>query len=260
MSLLNRITGYVKSNLNDLLNRAENPEIMLEQLIIDMKSSFNRARDEVKQAIMEQKRFESEAEINRNKALEWDEKALGALELEKVDLAKKCLKKKRNFEKLAESLESSAKTQQEDVEAMKKELMALKAKLEEAKEKKMIIVAAGAVRKQKARRSKKGEARLNVDLSAFERFERMEEKINLSEFEVEAVEALDPDIFNENDEFDKELKALEDNEIENALRELRKKAGPAIVVEDKKKKRNPTKKNEKKRTPAKKKVTKNNKL
>jgi phage shock protein A len=225
MGLIQRLTGYLKSNLNDILTRSENPEIMLDQLIWDMKGAFVKARDEVKEAIMEQKRLESEAALNMEKASEWDEKAIEALEIERPELAKKCLQKKRNFEKLSASLEKTAKEQKSDVESLKKDLSVLKAKLEEAKEKKMMLLAAGTVRKQKERRSKSGEPRLQVDLSPFEKFEQMEAKINLAELEIDAVKELDPDLLCEDDELENELKELEDNEIEKALKELREKAG-----------------------------------
>jgi phage shock protein A len=252
MGLIQRLTGYLKSNLNDILTRSENPEIMLDQLIWDMKGAFVKARDEVKEAIMEQKRLESEAALNMEKASEWDEKAIEALEIERPELAKKCLQKKRNFEKLSASLEKTAKEQKSDVESLKKDLSVLKAKLEEAKEKKMMLLAAGTVRKQKERRSKSGEPRLQVDLSPFEKFEQMEAKINLAELEIDAVKELDPDLLCEDDELENELKELEDNEIEKALKELREKADKkekANKTDKKVKEKNKQNKSEKKKAP-----------
>jgi phage shock protein A len=225
MGLLKNISSMIRSNLNDLLNRAEDPEKMLSSLILDMKQSFLEAKNEVKNAIMELKRIEKETEENRSAASQWEEKALLALDAGREDLAKESLRRKRNFEKLSRSLESEASRQEKVVGDLREQLLALKAKLDEAKAKKMVITTARRIRKVNADSSsgstEKG-ARLSVDLSPFEMYDKMEEKIRALEDEVEALRDIDSDEIE--DDVDRELEKIAADDIEEELRDLRLKA------------------------------------
>lgn len=225
MGLLKNISSMIRSNLNELLNRAEDPEKMLSSLILDMKESYLNAKNEVKNAIVELKRIENEAEENAASAAQWEEKALLALDAGRDDLAKESLRRKRNFEKLAQALEQEAKTQHRVVEDLREQLTALKAKLDEAKAKKSVISTARRIRKghgDSAHGAQDVQARLSVDLSPFELYDRMEEKIRALENEVAALREVEPE--ESFDDVDRELEKLASSDIEEELKDLRRKA------------------------------------
>lgn len=222
MGIIKRIRTFVRSNLDEILDWADDPVKRLDQLIIDMRLSYTDAKEEVKAAIIEFRKIQNEADANRGAGEEWGEKALVALDSGREDLAKEALRRKRNCDRLAETLDGEADAQARDVEDLKAQLLALKAKLDEARAKKKALAAASMVRKRRAKTGKSTGARLDVDLTPFDEFERMEEKIRDLEDEVFSTEELDREA--EADEIENELNDLEKDDIEAELEELRRRA------------------------------------
>lgn len=227
MGIIKRIRTFIRSNLDEILDWADDPEKRLDQLIIDMRLSYTDAKEEVKSAILELRKIQNEADANRAAGEEWAEKALVAVDSGREDLAKESLRRKLNCERLAETLETEADEQSRDVEELKAQLLALKAKLDEARAKKKGLAAASMVRKRREKSGKGSGPRLGVDLSPFDEFERMEEKIRNLEDEVLASEEIDGE--DEADEIEKELNGLEKDDIEAELEELRRRAKASLA-------------------------------
>ena len=88
MGIFDRLSTMLRSNINDLISRAENPEKMLNQLILDMKSSLAKAKQEAAAAIADEKKLQADAEQLRKQAEDWERRAMLAVQENRDDLAK----------------------------------------------------------------------------------------------------------------------------------------------------------------------------
>jgi phage shock protein A len=190
MSILERINSLIKANINDLLDKAEDPEKMLNQLIRDMEEGYREAREQVINAMADQKRLEKKYLANLNLAKEWEHKAEVAVQSGDEDLARKALKRVQDCEELSDDLKLALDKQEENVTDLQVQLSALQAKIEEAKHKRGLLVARHRRLKaeQKIRESASG---LKATDEAFAAFQRMEERIELEETRMEATAELD---------------------------------------------------------------------
>src|SRR5687767_10440569 len=91
MGIFDRLTTLLKSNINDLISRAENPEKMLDQIVTDMRNQLARAKQQVAAAIADEKRLKDQAESEYKAAKDWEEKAMLAVNQGRDDLAKQAL-------------------------------------------------------------------------------------------------------------------------------------------------------------------------
>src|SRR5262245_31647471 len=179
MGIFERFSTMLKSNINDLISRAENPEKMLNQLIMDMKSQLARAKQEAAAAIADEKKLQADAEALRKQAEDWERRAMLAVQEGRDDLAKQALLRYNEALQGAQALHEAWLKHKADTEALKLSLRQLNEKIEEAKRKKNILVA----------RAKRAEAQQRIqetmagmsDKSAFESFDRMAEKIESME-------------------------------------------------------------------------------
>lgn len=179
MGIFDRFSTVLRSNINDLISRAENPEKMLNQLIIDMKGQLAKAKQEVAGAIADEKKLQYDAEAMKKQADEWERRAMLAVEQGRDDMAKQALMRYNENLQGAQQLHETWVKSKAETEALKLSLRQLNDKIEEAKRKKNILVA----------RAKRAEAQQRIqetmsgmgDRSAFESFERMTEKIEQNE-------------------------------------------------------------------------------
>jgi len=179
MGIFDRLSAMLRSNINDLITRAENPEKMLNQLIIDMKQQLAKAKQQVASAIADEKKLQAEAEALKRQADDWERRAMLAVQEGRDDLAKQALVRYNEQLQGAQQLHETWLKQKTETEQLKLALRQLNDKIEEAKRKKNILVA----------RAKRAEAQQRIqetmsglsDRSAFESFERMAEKIEASE-------------------------------------------------------------------------------
>ncbi len=180
MGVLERIESIIKANLNDLLGKTENPEKILQQLILDMESELAEARDQVVAAIREEKRLRMLRIENEKLAEKWQKKAMLAVQYGKDDLAREAILRKRSAVALAEDCEQESHLHAEVVASLKASLSALEAKIQEAKQKKDELI----VRKRRA----KLDQLLGQDIIADKKavFDRIENKIMLLSTEAEA--------------------------------------------------------------------------
>ncbi|MBZ0115955.1 MAG: PspA/IM30 family protein, partial [Sandaracinaceae bacterium] len=184
MGFFGRLATLIKSNLNDLISKSEDPEKMLNQVIVDMNQQLVEAKKQVAVAIADEKRLQKQYTNEKSILDEWHKKAMLAVRAGDDDLAKEALMRKKEHEALATAFEEQWRKQQLAVNQLKTALRALNNKIEEAKRKKNVLVA----RKRRAEAMKSIQETMAglSDNSAFETFDRMAEKIDQIEAEAEA--------------------------------------------------------------------------
>ena len=184
MGLFQRLGTLIKSNINDLISKAEDPEKMLSQVLVDMKNQLVEAKKQVAVAIGDEKRLKKQWDDQVQQAKEWERKAMMAVHAGDDALAKEALVRQKEHEDLTTQFEQQWHLQKDAVDKLKDQLRNLNGKIEEAKRKKNILVA----------RAKRAEAQKTIqatmaglsDTSAFETFDRMAEKVEQAEAEAEA--------------------------------------------------------------------------
>jgi len=184
MGVFSRLAQLIKSNLNDLISRSEDPEKMLNQVVLEMNSQLNEAKKQVAASIADEKRLAKQAEQEAAKATEWEGRAMMALRAGNEELAKEALARKREHDGLATSYKEQWEKQKAAVEQLKRALRMLNDKIEEAKRKKNVLIA----RKKRAEAQRAIQETMSglKDQSAFETFDRMSQKIDQIEAEAEA--------------------------------------------------------------------------
>ncbi len=179
MGLFDRLSTLFRSNINDLISKAENPEKMLNQLIVDMKTQLAKAKQQAASAIADEKKLQADAEGMKKLAEDWERRAMLAVQEGRDDLAAQALMRYNENLQGAQQLHETWVRHKAETESLKGSLRQLNDKIEEAKRKKNILVA----------RAKRAEAQQRIqetmagmsDKSAFESFERMAEKIEDTE-------------------------------------------------------------------------------
>ncbi len=188
MGIFARLARLIKSNLNDLISRAEDPEKMLHQIILDMNTQLGEAKKQVAASIADEKRLAKQAEQEASNAAEWERRAMMAVRAGDDALAKEALARMKEHAGLAEQYKVQWQKQKHAVEQLKLALRALNAKIEEAKRKKNLLIA----RKKRAEAQKQIQETMHGlrNASAFEAFDQMEQKIGAMEAEAEATAEL----------------------------------------------------------------------
>jgi phage shock protein A len=225
MAIFARIGTLLRSNVNELISRAEDPEKMLNQMLIDMQQQLVEAKKQVAVAIADEKRLAKQLETERAQAIEWENRAMRALKLSNDELAKQALARKTEHEKSAVGFEQQWQAQKAAVDQLKTALQSLNGKIEEAKRKKNLLVA----------RAKRAEAQRTIaetldgisQTGAFDTMSRMEEKIEKLEAEATATYELAQTA--SGDDLKRQFEKLENVEVDDALLALKAKMGVAPV-------------------------------
>jgi phage shock protein A len=184
MGIFSRLAQLIKSNLNDLISRSEDPEKMLNQILLDMNSQLVEAKKQVATSIADEKHLAKQFEQESAKAADWERKAMMALRAGNEGLAKEALARKREHDEIAATFKDQWAKQKASVDQLKKALRLLSEKIEEAGRKKNVLIA----RKKRAEAQKSIQETMSGlrDQSAFETFDRMAQKIDQIEAEAEA--------------------------------------------------------------------------
>lgn len=175
MGLFDRVSRVVRANLNDMVSKAEDPEKILEQTILDMQEDLVQMRQAVASAIASQKRTQQQYNQAQTEANNWQQRAQLALQKGDENLAREALVRKKTHGETATALKTQLDQQTTTVDGLKRNLIALEGKISEAKTKKDMLKA----RANAAKANEKiGElsGRLNTS-SSMAAFERMEEKV-----------------------------------------------------------------------------------
>ena len=141
MGLLDRFSRLVRSNVNSLVNGAEDPEKVLQQTVLDMQSDLVSMRQAVAQAIATQKRTERQSEQAARTAQEWYSRAQMALQKGDDNTAREALTRRQTYTQTAHSLAAQISQQREIVAQLKHNMMALESKIADARTKKDMYIA-----------------------------------------------------------------------------------------------------------------------
>src|SRR5215467_7123394 len=141
MPLLERVSTLVRANLNDLIDRAEHPEKMIKQVILDMENQLLQVKTQVAIAIADQHLLEKKRNENEEKIAEWTRKAELAVDKKHDDLARAAIESCLHYKQLAQSFAQQVADQRLQVETLKTALNKQKQKLEEAHAKSEMLIA-----------------------------------------------------------------------------------------------------------------------
>jgi phage shock protein A len=141
MALLERVSTLIRANLNDLIDRAEDPEKMIKQVILDMENQFLQVKTQVAVSIADQHMLEKKLAENEEEMNEWMRKAERAVDKQQDDLARSALERYHSYQRLAQNYREQVDDQKLQVENLKNALHKLEQKLAEAKSKKELLLA-----------------------------------------------------------------------------------------------------------------------
>lgn len=224
MGILNRISTITRSNINAILDQAEDPEKMLDQLTRDMRDGIQQSRTEVAKMIADEKELEANAQRSQGLADDWQKKAELAVQKGAEDLAREALHRKIDFANNAKVYQTQWEAQHQAVEKAKSDLHDLEEKYD------------GVVRNREAllarhRRAKAQQqvAKVAASISAFDPtsdLSRMEERIRLEEARASATAELQHDTTE-----DRFAKLSQNSELEDELAMLKAKvSGPPQIA------------------------------
>jgi phage shock protein A len=222
MGIFQRLMTVIKANINALIGRAEDPEKVLDQLLVEMRGQLAKTKQEVAAAIADEKKLQAQVEKEKKAAEDWERRAMLAVQEGRDDLAKQALVRHNEHLQQAQQLNETWTRHKADVESLKASLRDLNDKIEEAKRKKNLLVA----RQRRAEAQGRIQETMSAmsDRSAFESFRRMEEKIEDMERQALAATELAGEL--EGDTLQQQFQALEyHGTADNQLLELKKKMG-----------------------------------
>ncbi len=225
MSIFSKLSTVIKSNINDLISRAENPEKMLNQIILDMRDQLAKAKREVAAAIADERKLRSSLDAEVKQMRQWEHRAMLAVKEGRDDLAKQALVRHQEHKGRAAALDETWRAQSGETEKLKGSLRQLNDKIEEAKRKRNLLVA----KQRRAQAQKRIHETMSglSNTSAFDAFNRMADKIEEQEREslahMEVNEALGPGTLED------EFKVLEGSggseDVEDRLMALKQQMG-----------------------------------
>jgi phage shock protein A len=141
MALLDRVATLVRANLNDLIDKAENPEKMLKQVILDMENQFMQVKTQVAIALADLHLLQKKKQENLDKHGEWMRKAELAVDKHDDGLARAALERAMSFQQMSDSFAQQIQDQEAQVESLKAALKKLEIKLSEARAKVDLLIA-----------------------------------------------------------------------------------------------------------------------
>jgi phage shock protein A len=215
MGIFSRIKTLVSSNVNDIISKAEKPEKMLNQLIIEMNDQLIESKRAVAMAIADEKKLERERDNQQAQAQDWERKAMLAVQAGKDDLAKEALLRKQEYDNAAGEYQKQWEAQKNSVDKLKESLRELQNKIEEAQRKKNLLIAR-AKRAEAQQKIQNTVSSVSGNRTAFDAFDRMAAKVDQLEAQADAAQELE------------DLSA--DASLEKKFRELEKSGSSADLM------------------------------
>ena len=217
--IFSRMADIMKANINELLNRAEDPEKMIRQMILEMEEAVNKATASVGTAVANEKRLERQHLGKKDQIESWQKKAELAVQSGEDDLARRALERRSAIGEAVKDLEAAFDESRRTSEQLKNQLTQLKAKLDEARTRQGALIArrrAAEARKQIAQRVS------GVGDDAFSSFERFRQRVENEEAEADAHQEIVGEEHSLEDSFNKlERKSS----VEEELKALKQKMG-----------------------------------
>lgn len=224
MGIIDRIKLNARANLNHILSKAEDPQKMLDQFLLEMRDSIQEVREAVTTAVAGVKKLEREISDSAEKAVQWEERAALALQKDNEELARKALEKKRTYIERERNCKQELEKQKQTVEELRASLSELESKLDELYQKRTQLIRQYVqLKKRMAQmppaRTAPIESKLEIDISAFDMYDRMVDKVETLEIQAEALAELA-----ERDEVDETFRKMErEAEVEAELKAMKSK-------------------------------------
>lgn len=224
MGILDRVSTLMRANINDLIDRAEDPEKVVRQLIADMNNQLVQVKTQVAASIADEKQLYQRYQDNQAKATDWQQRAELAVERGQDELAREALMRRNTFQQTADGFKVQYDEQARQVETLKDALHQLESKIQEAQTKQELLIA-------RSRRAK-AETQIRTTLTGLDQsnalanFQRIEEKVSQQEARAAALGELDQDTM------EHRFQLLEqESTLDKQLADLKAKKGLAAPAE-----------------------------
>jgi phage shock protein A len=212
----------IRANINALIGKAEDPAKVLEQSLVDMRGQLAKTKQDVASAIADEKKLQGQVEREKKQAEDWERRAMLAINEGRDDLAKQALMRQSEHMQNAQQLHETWMRHKGDTDKLKESLRQMNDRIEELKRKKNVLVA----RQKRAEAQERIQRTMSTmsDQSAFDTFQRMEEKIDDMERQAVAAAELAGEL--SGDSLQQEFQALEyHGSADQRLLELKEKMG-----------------------------------
>ena len=230
MGILTRIFNLFRATTSDLLDKAEDPEIMIKQMISDLEAQKKKAKEQMTEALALQKRLERDTEKEHQEAEKWEQKAILAVQNEKDALAKEALTRKNEHLRRALDFEKQLEMHRNNADSLKESYQTMEDKIDEIKRKQGLLSV----------KQKQAEAQENIyktieglgDTSGImDTIERAEEKVENLQARAEAYQEISME--SDQESLEKKFKELEHEspDMEMELLELKKRAALPVPEE-----------------------------
>ena len=230
MGILTRIFNLFRATTSDLLDKAEDPEKMIKQMISDLEAQKKKAKEHMTEALALQKRLERDTEKEHQEAEKWEQKAILAVQNEKDDLAKEALTRKNEHLRRAMDFEKQLEMHRNNADSLKESYQTMEDKIDEIKRKQGLLSV----------KQKQAEAQENIyktieglgDTSGImDTIERAEEKVENLQARAEAYQEISME--SDQESLEKKFKELEHEspDMEMELLELKKRAALPVPEE-----------------------------
>ena len=227
MGILDRVSTLMRANINDMIDRAEDPEKVVKQLIVDMNNQLLQVKTQVAAAIADEKMLYQRYQDNQEKAIEWQQRAELAVEKGQDDLAREALMRRNAFQQTASGFKEQYDQQSRQVESLKDALHQLESKIQEAQTKEELLIARS--RRAKAETTIRSTLAGIDQSSALASFNRIEEKVNQQEARAAALGELDTDTMEHRFQL-----LQEETEVDRQLAELKASKGLSAPASEEK--------------------------
>jgi phage shock protein A len=214
VGIMDRLSNLIRANVNDLIDRAEDPEKMLDQILRDMNSNIGVARTQVAAMIAQEKELELDLQQTQKLSAEWGNKAKKAVDAGKDDLAREALRRKRDNEQNSLVYQQQLKAQEQTVEKLKSQLKQLEQKYSSTLSHRDALIA----RSRRARAQKEVAEKISAfsPMDPTSDLDRMERKIRSSEAQAAALTEIG------DESYETQFRELEmDDDIEAQLQALK---------------------------------------
>ena len=230
MGILTRIFNLFRATTSDLLDKAEDPEKMIKQMISDLEAQKKKAKEQMTEALALQKRLERDTEKEHQEAEKWEQKAILAVQNEKDDLAKEALTRKNEHLRRALDFEKQLEMHQNNADSLKESYQTMEDKIDEIKRKQGLL----SVKQKQAEAQEKIYKTIEGlgDTSGImDTIERAEEKVENLQARAEAYQEISME--SDQESLEKKFKELEHEspDMEMELLELKKRAALPVAEE-----------------------------
>ena len=230
MGIISRLFNLFRANANDMLDKAEDPEKMLQQMLSDLDVQKQKAKKQMTEALALQKRLERDTEKEHQEAEKWEQKAILAVQNEKDALAKEALTRKNEHLRRALDFEKQLEMHRNNADSLKESYQTMEDKIDEIKRKQGLLSV----------KQKQAEAQENIyktieglgDTSGImDTIERAEEKVENLQARAEAYQEISME--SDQESLEKKIMELEHEspDMEMELLELKKRAALPVPEE-----------------------------